>query len=184
MTYFEELIARHKTRRARIAAKAVPDKPIECLSASVRCGGFSRPVQAQAPKPSAPSEDIQEWVKRQLERHKAYQFWFSIESEGGLKTPTIDLIRRTVSKFYDVSIQDMISQRKTAEVVRVRMVAIFISRELTTHSLPEIGRRFGNRDHTTILHAERKIRSLIAVDEKLAQDIQTLKSAIMEAVEP
>jgi chromosomal replication initiator protein len=69
----------------------------------------------------------------------------------------------------------MLSQRRTANVVRPRQIAMYLAKTLTMRSLPEIGRKFGGRDHTTVLHGVRKIEALVAIDGELDGEIQQLK---------
>ncbi len=76
---------------------------------------------------------------------------------------------------YNVSRSDLLSSRRTANVVRPRQVAMYLAKTLTLRSLPEIGRRFGGRDHTTVLHAVRKIEGLVGNDMALAEEIEILK---------
>jgi chromosomal replication initiator protein len=92
----------------------------------------------------------------------------------------IEDIQRLVANHYNVSKSDILSSRRTASVVRPRQVAMYLSKALTLRSLPEIGRRFGGRDHTTVLHAVRKIESLAAADAGLAGDIDLLKRMLQE----
>ncbi|MGY4449335.1 chromosomal replication initiation ATPase DnaA [Bradyrhizobium sp. i1.3.1] len=73
----------------------------------------------------------------------------------------IEDIQRVVARQYNVSRSDLLSSRRTANVVRPRQVAMYLAKTLTLRSLPEIGRRFGGRDHTTVLHAVRKIEALV-----------------------
>ncbi|AXS38982.1 chromosomal replication initiator protein DnaA [Breoghania sp. L-A4] len=87
----------------------------------------------------------------------------------------IEDIQRVVSKHYNVSKSDLLSARRTRTIVRPRQIAMFLAKALTPRSLPEIGRRFGNRDHTTVLHAVRKITELSSNDPNLAQEIELLK---------
>ncbi|WP_456718255.1 MULTISPECIES: chromosomal replication initiator protein DnaA [unclassified Bradyrhizobium] len=90
----------------------------------------------------------------------------------------IEDIQKVVSRFYKISKDDMISARRTSNVVRPRQIAIYLAKSLTLRSLPEIGRRFGGRDHTTILHAVRKIEALVTKDETLENEVSTLKRLI------
>ncbi|PTW62775.1 chromosomal replication initiator protein DnaA [Breoghania corrubedonensis] len=87
----------------------------------------------------------------------------------------IEDIQRVVSKHYNVSKPDLLSARRTRTIVRPRQIAMYLAKMLTPRSLPEIGRRFGNRDHTTVLHAVRKIEELVKNDPALAQEIELLK---------
>ena len=92
----------------------------------------------------------------------------------------IEDIQRVVSKHYNVSRSDLLSSRRTRTIVRPRQIAMYLSKMLTPRSLPEIGRRFGGRDHTTVLHAVRKIEELASSDNALQQEIEMLKRNISE----
>jgi chromosomal replication initiator protein len=92
----------------------------------------------------------------------------------------IEDIQRLVANHYNISKSDILSSRRTATVVRPRQIAMFLSKALTLRSLPEIGRRFGGRDHTTVLHAVRKIESLTSLDTALAGEIDLLKRMLQE----
>lgn len=91
------------------------------------------------------------------------------------KRPKIEDIQRVTSQHFNVSRQDLVSARRTRVIVRPRQIAMYLAKTLTPRSLPEIGRRFGNRDHTTVLHAVRKVEDLITKDPQTAEDIETLK---------
>ena len=92
----------------------------------------------------------------------------------------VEDILRVVSKHYNVTRADLLSSRRTANVVRPRQIAMYLAKVLTLRSLPEIGRRFGGRDHTTVLHAVRKIEGLVQGDKGLAEEIDVLKRMLME----
>jgi chromosomal replication initiator protein len=96
------------------------------------------------------------------------------------KRVKIEDIQRVVARQYNVSRADLLSSRRTANVVRPRQVAMYLAKTLTLRSLPEIGRRFGGRDHTTVLHAVRKIESLVNTDTALAEEIELLKRQLQE----
>jgi chromosomal replication initiator protein len=96
------------------------------------------------------------------------------------KRVKIEDIQRTVARHYNVSRADMLSSRRTANVVRPRQVAMYLAKLLTLRSLPEIGRRFGGRDHTTVLHAVRKIENLSGNDQALADELDLLKRLLLE----
>ncbi len=87
----------------------------------------------------------------------------------------IEDIQRVVSKHYNVTKADLLSARRTRTIVRPRQIAMYLAKMMTPRSLPEIGRRFGNRDHTTVLHAVRKIEELSKADNGLAQELELLK---------
>ena len=96
------------------------------------------------------------------------------------KRVRIEDIQRIVARQYNVSRADLLSSRRTANVVRPRQVAMYLAKILTLRSLPEIGRRFGGRDHTTVLHAVRKIEALTGNDTALAEEIESLKRQLQE----
>jgi len=96
------------------------------------------------------------------------------------KRVKIEDIQRIVARHYNVSRGDLLSARRTANVVRPRQVAMYLAKTLTLRSLPEIGRRFGGRDHTTVLHAVRKIENLVGNDSMLAEEIEVLKRQLQE----
>ena len=92
----------------------------------------------------------------------------------------IEDIQRVVARQYNVSRSDLLSSRRTANVVRPRQVAMYLAKTLTLRSLPEIGRRFGGRDHTTVLHAVRKIEGLVSKDTALSEEVESLKRQLQE----
>lgn len=96
------------------------------------------------------------------------------------KRVKIEDIQRIVARHYNVSRADVLSSRRTQTVVRPRQVAMYLAKTMTLRSLPEIGRRFGGRDHTTVLHAVRKIDGLLAKDTALAEEIELLKRLLEE----
>jgi chromosomal replication initiator protein len=96
------------------------------------------------------------------------------------KRVRIEDIQRIVARQYNVSRADLLSSRRTANVVRPRQVAMYLAKVLTLRSLPEIGRRFGGRDHTTVLHAVRKIENLAGSDSALAEEIESLKRQLQD----
>jgi chromosomal replication initiator protein len=96
------------------------------------------------------------------------------------KRVRVDDILRIVAKHYNVTRADILSQRRTANVVKPRQVAMYLAKTLTLRSLPEIGRRFGGRDHTTVLHAVRKIEGLVGSDRSLADEVEALKRLVNE----
>ncbi len=90
----------------------------------------------------------------------------------------IDDILRSVGKHYNVTRADLLSPRRARSIVRPRQVGMYLAKQLTSRSLPEIGRRFGGRDHTTVLHAVRKIEELLQQDDKLARDVEFLRGIL------
>ncbi|WP_422005450.1 chromosomal replication initiator protein DnaA [Pyruvatibacter mobilis] len=96
------------------------------------------------------------------------------------KRITIDDIQRKVADYYNLRLVDMSSPRRSRSVARPRQVAMYLCKHLTTRSLPEIGRKFGGRDHTTVLHGVNKIEQLRAEDKALDEDIGLIRRAIEE----
>lgn len=147
----------HKERIARIEARAYRPKP----------AGISEPPAAVVPAPAA---DLSSMFN---------EAWSLIErADRPQGAPTVVAIQRVVAKHYNVHRMDLISARRTANIVRPRQVAMYLAKTLTLRSLPEIGRRFGGRDHTTALHAIRKIDRLITTDADLAAKVAEIKNEI------
>ena len=96
------------------------------------------------------------------------------------KRVKIEDIQKLVASHYNVSRADILSSRRTATVVRPRQIAMYLSKALTLRSLPEIGRRFGGRDHTTVLHAVRKIETLSQAESSLAEEIELFKKLLQD----
>jgi len=94
------------------------------------------------------------------------------------KMVTVENIKKTVAQHYNIKTSDMDSKRRTRSIARPRQVAMALSKELTNHSLPEIGKFFGNRDHTTVLHACRKIKELRMEDPSLDENFRILERTL------
>ncbi|RMF08277.1 MAG: chromosomal replication initiator protein DnaA [Alphaproteobacteria bacterium] len=88
---------------------------------------------------------------------------------------TIDEIQRRVAEYYNLRLSDLLSARRARTVARPRQVAMYLAKQLTTRSLPEIGRKFGGRDHTTVMHAVKRIEELMCSDASLEEDIAHLR---------
>jgi chromosomal replication initiator protein len=91
---------------------------------------------------------------------------------------TIDEIQRKVAEHYNIRLPDMHSARRARNVARPRQVAMYLAKQLTSRSLPEIGRKFGGRDHTTVMHAVRKVEELMVEDQQIAQDVEIIRRAL------
>ena len=96
------------------------------------------------------------------------------------KRVRIEDIQKLVASRYNVSRSDILSERRTAAVVKPRQIAMYLSKILTPRSLPEIGRRFGGRDHTTVLHAVRKIEKALGGDATLSEEVELLKRMLQD----
>jgi chromosomal replication initiator protein len=90
------------------------------------------------------------------------------------KLITLDNIQKTVAEYYKIRVHDLHSARRSRSITRPRQLAMSLAKELTNHSLPEIGDAFGGRDHTTVLHAHRKIQELKESDPRIAEDFSNL----------
>jgi chromosomal replication initiator protein len=91
---------------------------------------------------------------------------------------TIDEIQRKVAEHFNMRVSDMHSERRARAVARPRQVAMFLAKSLTSRSLPEIGKKFGGRDHTTVMHAVKKVEELMASDHSFAEDIELLRRTL------
>jgi chromosomal replication initiator protein len=91
---------------------------------------------------------------------------------------TIEEIQRKVAEHYNIRLSDMIGPKRLRIIARPRQVAMYLAKQLTPRSLPEIGRRFGGRDHTTIMHGVRKIEELMSTDSQLSDDLLRLRRAL------
>ena len=87
---------------------------------------------------------------------------------------SIDNIQRIVAEYYKIKISDLLSKRRSRSITRPRQIAMTLAKEITNHSLPEIGDRFGGRDHTTVLHACRKIKELQESSTDINEDYKNL----------
>lgn len=91
---------------------------------------------------------------------------------------TIDEIQRKVAEHFNMRVADMYSERRARAVARPRQIAMFLAKQLTQRSLPEIGRKFGGRDHTTVMHAVKRVEELIATDQTFADDVELLRRTL------
>jgi chromosomal replication initiator protein len=96
------------------------------------------------------------------------------------KIITVDKIQNNVSNFFNIPLAEMLSQRRSRPLARPRQIAMYLAKKMTTRSLPEIGRRFANRDHTTVIHAVKTITRLSEKDEEMKKNIEQLRSLLLE----
>lgn len=101
-----------------------------------------------------------------------------IEDAPDPKGPSVKDIKRCVARHFNLSLADLESPRKFAKIVKPRQIAFYLARKLTTRSFPDIGRRFGGKDHTTILHACKIVARRMEADPKLAQTIRCLEEQL------
>lgn len=163
----QEIADRRRAFRAKIAARAVPDPGI-CLKAAQ--------VEPELP----PEESEQQWCLRQARIYQPLKdMWFSITGEVPAKRMSIADIQTITASHYGISRTSLNSQDRMACIVVPRQIAMYLAKVLTFRTLPEIGRRFGNRDHTTVLHAVRKITDRIAKDKDFAAQVETVRQKIV-----
>lgn len=104
----------------------------------------------------------------------------SSSPEPGLlpSPPSVRMIMDAVCEHFGVSRRDLLSARRTRTIVRPRQVVAFLGKELTNRSLPELGRLLGGRDHTTVIHAVRKVGELIAAGDPIGEDVAAIRAAL------
>lgn len=173
-----------RQRRFEVAARGVVDQLKSAAAAlEIQTREYAPPVAVE-PTPETPRQ----WAERQVKLHREKP-WFSMLGEIGSDpkeprepvNPSVSQIQYAVADHYDVTRPDMLSKRRTKDIVRPRQVAMYLSKMLTGRSLPDIGRRFGNRDHTTALHAVRKIDGLRSRDADLDDDIIAICAKLQAA---
>ena len=91
---------------------------------------------------------------------------------------TVEEIQRKVSEYYNIRMSDIIGPKRLRSYARPRQVAMYLCKQLTSRSLPEIGRRFGGRDHTTVMHGVRRIEELKTIDGQIAEDVEMLRRSL------
>jgi chromosomal replication initiator protein len=170
----EILTARVHAARVHHPGFTVPDPVLAYISRSVTHNG--RDLEGALNRLLAHSKLTGHPITMELAERELRDLVRPLE----LKRVRIEDIQRIVARQYNVSRSDLLSSRRTANVVRPRQIAMYLAKTLTLRSLPEIGRRFGGRDHTTVLHAVRKIEGLIGTDGALAAEIESLKSQLQE----
>jgi chromosomal replication initiator protein len=97
-----------------------------------------------------------------------------------IKVITVDKIQNAVSNYFNIALSEMLSQRRSRPLARPRQIAMYLAKKMTTRSLPEIGRRFANRDHTTVIHAVKTITRLSEQDDEMKKNINQIKSLLLE----
>lgn len=156
-----EMHRAHLARIARIKTAAIGEKAKAAAKADDRMVELLEAAIEPAPKP-----------RRQ---------WFSIVDEKILPQssgPMVEDIQRVACRYFNVTRNDMLSPRRDRRVSYPRHVAMYIAKTLTLQGLPQIGRRFGGRDHTTILHGVRKISNLILTDWEVAYDVAHVEAML------
>jgi chromosomal replication initiation ATPase DnaA len=172
----EEMVAAHKARQARIAA------------AGAREQDRLRAIRDEAIRVSELKEKAREEAEQErfaaflALRREALAIDTSIRDAAKVRAtvtyPSVRKIIFAVAKAFGVTPIDMMSHRRTYDVVMPRQVAMYIAKTTTLRSLPDIGRQFGGKDHSTILHAVRKIAALMAVDNSFRAKVEALRAAV------
>lgn len=162
-----EIADRSRAFHAAIAARAVTQKQPAERTFAVK-GDYARPKPADPVQELKPARvEILVWPVIPVEQPEA-------DANGKRPDPLLSKIKREICLFYNKTESVLISERKTADVVYPRQIAMYLCKVLTTRSLPEIGRRFGDRDHSTVIFAVLKIQRNILQDENLAHEIAVL----------
>ena len=97
-----------------------------------------------------------------------------------IRVITVDKIQNIVSNYFNIPLSEMLSQRRSRPLARPRQMAMYLAKKMTTRSLPEIGRRFANRDHTTVIHAVKTITRLSEQDDEMKKNLNQIKSLLLE----
>ncbi|MCT6814572.1 chromosomal replication initiator protein DnaA, partial [Bombella apis] len=154
--------------KAKASGTPVPPKVLEYLAHKITTnvreleGALNRLI-AHADLVGRPVtlESTQDVLKDMLKAHE--------------RRVTIDEIQRKVAEHFNIRLTDMSSARRARAVARPRQIAMYLAKQLTSRSLPEIGRKFGNRDHTTVMHAVNRISELMEQDPGLAESVELLR---------
>ena len=161
-------ILQAKAERARIT---VPDKVLEFLAH--RISSNVRELEGALTRIAAHAS----LVGREITIDSAAELLSDL-LRASSRQVSIDEIQKRVAAHYDVRVAEMFSARRARNIARPRQVAMYLAKTLTSFSYPEIGRQFGGRDHTTVMHAVRTIESLVSSDKRIAEDVQLLRSLI------
>jgi len=164
---------RLKVMQAEEPSLSIPEEVLDYVARAVNGSGrdlegaFNQIVVRRSIEPQITIERIDELLGH-------------VYRSGEPKRVRIEDIQRIVARHYNVSKNELLSNRRTRTIVKPRQVAMYLSKVMTPRSLPEIGRRFGGRDHTTVLHAVRKIESLSSSDTTLGQELELLRRLISD----
>ncbi|MGB4057064.1 MAG: chromosomal replication initiator protein DnaA [Alphaproteobacteria bacterium] len=169
-TSYELRLGILQAKRTQLQAN-VPDSVLEFLALKVTTnvreleGALNRIVaHSDVAKQEITLETTQEVLQDLLRSHD--------------RRITIDEIQRKVAEHFNLRLTDMHSARRARNVARPRQIAMYLAKQLTARSLPEIGRKFGGRDHTTVMHAVRKVEELMTDDTQIAQDVDVIRRAL------
>jgi chromosomal replication initiator protein len=168
-------IAKRKTSElnARRGGFVLPDEGIDLIAA--RITGTGRAVEGAIKQVFAASALIGREASMEVIVEALSGNWSPPE-----KSVPVETIKRRVAAFYDMTLEDLVSQRRHRAVARPRQVAMYFCKRLTRRSFPDIGQRFGGRDHTTVMHAVKRIEELAAQDVTFAAELQEIGRKITE----
>jgi hypothetical protein len=161
--YHSESIERLRARNA-YSSRALLSRLRE-FHAVVEPVVIREPEPEPEPEPAPPPPVEVQWIK-------------SIEEMPDPRGPSVRDIKACVARHFNLSPRDLESPRRFAKIVRPRQIAFYLARKLTTRSFPDIGRRFGGKDHTTIIHSCKLIESLMATDSKMAETVRCLEEQL------
>lgn len=162
MTYQDTLHSAHVERMRRLARKPEPVVKAEELA-------------AVAPEPEAPAEVACLKAAKAAAPRPVPKPNVNDEVPTVPTMPKISEVQLAASRYYGVTVVDMISRRRDDPVVLPRHIAMYLCRKMTGHSLPIIGRHFGGRDHTTVMHAIKKIEWLLPFDRELSDSVLAIE---------
>lgn len=168
MSLVEEYHAAHKARLARMGGL---QKPAPRYNPPIFVAPVADPV---VPAAQPPAETVDPW-----EFKPRACSWFFIEEDEGSTYFAIADIQRATCKHFGLTKAEFLSERRTWDVVIPRQIAMYLCKLHTSRSLPEIGRRFGGKDHTTVLHAVRKMSAAIPRDWLLAYDVAHIEGRFL-----
>jgi hypothetical protein len=159
----------------------------QCIEGDARlkdaliAAGYMAPVEAVVSPPSKPErEPLPEPVIVSALKQTIKELEHALEGKDPGRVWVKHVIR-LVCKYYNISRTDILSARRSQGIVRPRQVAFYLCKELTGRSMPEIGRKFGDKDHTTVLHGIRKVGELMARDSEFASEVAFLKNKLLAA---
>jgi hypothetical protein len=163
MSLQEELHRAHKERLMRMSRRPEP-----------------KVVVQPTPKPVVEYDNVETWIKRQkaIPLPRPTGHWFSIIGDFEQSGPTVGKIMFAVAQYFNIPTNDLKGVYRTANIAYARQVGFYLCRTLTTRSFPEIGKKFGGRDHTTVLHGYRKIERLMREDWMVAYDVAHAETLI------
>ncbi|MBC8049538.1 MAG: chromosomal replication initiator protein DnaA [Chitinophagales bacterium] len=171
---FKILKRRAQERAEQLPGFAIPDAVVDFLASQLTESG--RELEGAVTRLSA----AYQLTGQQVSIEAAETIISDLVRGKDPKRVKIDDILRVLTKHFGVQRGDLLSSRRNRSIVRPRQIGMYLAKTLTARSLPEIGRRFGGRDHTTVLHAIRKVEELLSQDPSLGDDVETLKRLLRD----